>query len=205
MPVCEANPTELTLDELASRVREAHAASQSSNALDHAFVAGEFLAEIRRRGVPGPWKAWLQGNCLIPASTAALYVQLAKHRAEIETARAKDPDFSLRAARRLIQKPRKAKAQKSTPADLLRAWARATQEERIEFMRRFSALAGIGGKTYQKGSEVLRKGLSLLRIGGDCETAEALAAFRCLATLLAKEGIDQVTITRRHTKERRAA
>ncbi len=96
------------LDTLAAAVRTAHKAAQAawSNALGHMLDAGDALLEVQNRGVPGSWKRWLRENCLLGVSTAQLYTRLARHRAEIEAALQEDPELSLRAARRLLAKPK---------------------------------------------------------------------------------------------------
>jgi hypothetical protein len=102
-----------TLEVLAARVREAHAAVQATetNALARALDAGDALlelqVELRDRGFR--WQAWLREKGWLPLSTAKLYVQLANHRDEIEAARADFPELSIRAARRFISKPAKFK------------------------------------------------------------------------------------------------
>jgi len=109
---------EVTLDELAERVREAHAATQTivANALAAIFAAGEALIAARARIAEGGWQHCLRTCCSIPLSTAKLYVQITEHRAEIEAALKKDPCLSLRAARLLIAKP-KSPPEPSTKTD----------------------------------------------------------------------------------------
>jgi hypothetical protein len=121
------------LDELAHRIRTEHQAAQAawSNALGHVLNAGDALIEVQDRGVSTNWKCWLRDNCFLAVSTAQLYMQLARHRAEVEAEMARLPALSLRAARRLIAAPteRTPKPKKSIP-DLLTAWRAATDSER---------------------------------------------------------------------------
>src|SRR6516225_3168335 len=65
---------EVTLDELAERVREAHAATQTivANALAAIFAAGEALIAARARIAEGGGQHWLRTCCSIPLSTAKL-------------------------------------------------------------------------------------------------------------------------------------
>jgi hypothetical protein len=96
------------LAELVARVRDGHKAVQAAvaNALAVALEAGDAVLalqqELQNRGIG--WQAWFREWGYFPLSTAKLYAQLAAHRAEIETARAQDPELSLRGARRLIGK-----------------------------------------------------------------------------------------------------
>jgi hypothetical protein len=97
---------DLDTDELACVVRdELQQVRQAwSNALDHAMKAGDALIAVQpkvaERGIA--WKGWLKTNCLVAVSTAELYIQLARHRDEIEAQRLRGVELSVRAARRLI-------------------------------------------------------------------------------------------------------
>jgi hypothetical protein len=96
------------LDKLAARIRDAHKAFlvATANALAAALDAGDAVLALQRelqdRGIG--WQAWFRDWGYLPLSTAKLYAQLAAHRDKIEAARAENPEFSLRAARRLISK-----------------------------------------------------------------------------------------------------
>jgi hypothetical protein len=98
----------VVLEELADRICAGHLAVQrlTANALAVALEVGDLLIEARNRISTG-WEHWLDENCLIGASSARLYMQLARARDEIEMVREQVPDLSLRAARRLIAKPPK--------------------------------------------------------------------------------------------------
>ncbi|PWT93560.1 MAG: hypothetical protein C5B56_00555 [Proteobacteria bacterium] len=95
------------LSALAHRIRNEHAAAQNAmrNAVAHALNAGDALAQAKA-ALPGNWLGWLRANCSLSVRTAQLYVRLAQHRAEIEDKLAGAPDFSVRAAQRLIAKPK---------------------------------------------------------------------------------------------------
>jgi hypothetical protein len=219
-----------TLASLVERVRAAHAAYQAaqSNALGHAFAAGEILIEIERRGVQTAWKHWLRENCHFGVSTAQLYMQLARHRAKIEAKLRDDPDFSLRAARRLIAKPPGAAGAPKPKLDLLTAWKTATLQERTaalaripitdflqalpsawrsELERRAGKGASIKDEVFQRESEILRNAVSLLKTAaaGSPDETQALTALRKLAAVLANIDIDEITIVKRYAKERRRA
>ena len=159
--------------------------------------------------------------------------QLARHRPEIEAEIDRLGELSLRAAVRLIAKPKTAKTEKSKKtADLIAALNRATDaeltaalstfnferflrvmpavwrrklEERV--LKQRAASAASDAEPFLKASEVLRRALSLVR--GPDPTAhavnEAIAALRKVAVLLAGEGIDEITVVRKYAKERRRA
>jgi hypothetical protein len=105
----------VVLDDLARRVRTAHAAvlaaksaaqTSEANALASALIAGAALLEIKAQ-IIGTMKAWVAKNLSsVGYSTTKLYLQLAApdNRAAIKAAQEKDPGLSIRAARRLIAK-----------------------------------------------------------------------------------------------------
>jgi hypothetical protein len=105
------------LNEIARRVRDAIAAAKAAHvtALHSALDAGNALIEAQAQVPRGQWRRWLKDNCLLSERTALLYVQLAHHRQDIETEISRVPELSLRAARRLIAKP-KPKSPKSSKA-----------------------------------------------------------------------------------------
>jgi hypothetical protein len=109
--VIKAADVEPTLDVLAGIIRAEiqNCRMALCNALHHAMNAGDALiaaeAKIAVNGVNK--KKWLQENCSVSVRTAFLYIQLAKHRDEIEVAILFDPELSLRAARRLISRPKR--------------------------------------------------------------------------------------------------
>jgi hypothetical protein len=120
-----------TLDDLASAVRRCceEIRNASLTALGHALDAGDYLIEAQSR-VSINWKEWLRANCFLAVSTAQLYQQLARHRAEIEAEITRFPDLSLCAARRLIAKPPKPKPAKPLVPEWLTAWNKATAAEK---------------------------------------------------------------------------
>ena len=75
-----------------------------ANALAAALDAGDAVLELQHelqgRGIG--WQSWFREWGYLPLSTAKLYAQLAAHRSDIEAERARVPELSLRAARRLI-------------------------------------------------------------------------------------------------------
>jgi hypothetical protein len=222
-----------SLTELAREIREACQAARQSGltALDHIFRAGEALNKAQEQ-VTGNWKRWLRESCFLGVSTALLYQRIARHRAEIETKAKEDPSFSLRAARQLITKEPKGatKKQKAPPRPkpaLQEAWNKAGPSERATVLARMpladllqivppavrarfyaSGKAASGepdSEPFLKASEVLRRALSLIKTPSESNTNEALSALRLLNGLLAKAGIDEVTIVQQHAKGRRRA
>jgi hypothetical protein len=140
---------DLGIDELAAVVRdEMQKARQAwSNALGHAMAAGDALIQVQpkiaERGIN--WKKWLRENCFVASSTAQLYMQLARHREQIEAELRRNVELSLRAARRLIsaaEKSSKPAATENMPREALAThWDRATKEERTAFLD----IIGVGG------------------------------------------------------------
>jgi hypothetical protein len=115
------------LADLAERIRvELQAAKIAwNNALGHALNIGQALLAAQPL-VSGNWKRWLRDNCALSVSTAQLYQQLARHRDEIEAEISRAPDLSLRAARRLISKPKSEPAPRGKRSTARRAGASAT-------------------------------------------------------------------------------
>ena len=102
-----AGQTGDALAALTVRVYNAHKAVQAAtaNALAVALDAGDALLEVKQllQDCGLGWEGWLQDWKFFKLSTARLYMQLAKHRAEIEAKLAQIPGFSIRDARRLIR------------------------------------------------------------------------------------------------------
>jgi hypothetical protein len=214
-----------SLGKLAEQIRSGHEqiGQQMCNALHIAFSVGDALAQARAQVASGQWGKWLRANCFLSRRTAFLYMQLAQHRGELEQRMVEIPTLSLRAAVRLIAKP-KAKAPPRPKPTLQAAWNAAAPSERATVLARM-ALADLlqtlppalrarfyasGEETLEsepflKASEVLRRALSLLKTPSESNTNEALTALRLLNGLLANAGIDEVTIVRQLAKERRRA
>jgi len=175
------NPEMNSLDELARRIRALQQAvrTASSNALESALEAGDVLIEARRR-VSAGWGRWLIENCAMGVSTALLYIQLAQHREKIEAEIERAGEFSIRAARRLIAKPKASASAKPKPP-------------KTEV-----------GAPDEKLSAVLRKALSLMKTANTPGTSaavaesnqhEALAALRQLVALLVSRNLDPSDVT----------
>jgi hypothetical protein len=101
---------DLAVDELAVIVRDEiqQARKAWANALAHAMNAGDALIAVQpkvaERGIA--WTKWLKENCFVAVSTAKLYMQLARHRDDIEAVIQSKGELSLRGARQLITKAR---------------------------------------------------------------------------------------------------
>jgi hypothetical protein len=133
--VIKASDVETTLDELAGIIRAEiqNCRTALANALAAAMDAGDALLEVQPmvRAAGRTWHRWLEHNCFIAVSTAKLYMQLASHRAEIEAAIRSDPELSLRAARRLISRPKRTINDADSAAEeesLFDHWLRLTPE-----------------------------------------------------------------------------
>ena len=102
--------TQVNLERLAAVVRDEiqQARKAWSNALGHAMNAGDALIAVQpkvtERGIK--WKKWLRENCFVAPSTAQLYMQLARHRPQIEAELQAKGELSLRGARQLISDAR---------------------------------------------------------------------------------------------------
>jgi hypothetical protein len=199
-PVVQEPHRRVPLEDLARRIRDAHRAvrAATANALAAAFEAGEGLIEARAC-VSGGWEGWVQANCRFGASTARLYVQLARGRDEIEAKLKENPDFSLRAARRLLAKPR-LKSEKPDPVGRAVANLRVLSDAQLTavwtayglapFLRTIPAdmrselerrIARLRSRTegdepvLQRPSEILRMALGHIRIAAQPETTPASA------------------------------
>ena len=104
----------------------------------HVFEVGEALTEAKKLAGHGNWMRWLEAECGLSTRTAEVYMQLAAHRATIEThISQRAANLSLRGALRLIEtgcshrKPRRA----SSSLDSAMAWWKAAPtEERMIFV-----------------------------------------------------------------------
>jgi hypothetical protein len=82
------NDSSVVLDDLAGRIREAHADVQgaAAYALDRAMAAGDLLIEAKSKVGHGGWLPWLEDACAIPERTAQAYMRLARNREELKSA-----------------------------------------------------------------------------------------------------------------------
>lgn len=118
-PNSTKTPTASTQDDnlsaLADRIRDEHEAVVNAmcHAVAHAISAGEALIQAKAAVPPGNWHRWLRSNCDLSRRTALRYMQFAVHRAEL---RARGLDISVRAAQRIVSKPKIAALGKRTAA-----------------------------------------------------------------------------------------
>jgi len=112
--IIQSTAHQVDLPALADRIRAEHQAVQAAmrNGVTHALAAGDGLVQAQSQVPSGQWARWLKENCFFSVRTAQLYMQLAGNRGDIEAEISRAPDLSLRAARRLISKP---KSELATP------------------------------------------------------------------------------------------
>ena len=169
------------------------------------------LIEAQGR-VSSGWKWWLRENCFLSVRTAMLYMQLARHRAEIEAEIERMGELSLRAAIRLIAEPVE-KESKPKP-DLMVAWNRATPEE---LTRHLDAVTVMGllriislafrrelegrlrkektedaSEPHYKLTMALRTALGCVKIADDPQTSPAVALSQEKAALNALRGLTRM-------------
>jgi Protein of unknown function (DUF3102) len=127
------------LDALAKEVCKHLQASAAAaqNFLEHALAAGDALIRAKAQVKHGDWLKWLK-SCDLSADTAERYMKLARHRAELNSARLRN--LSLSAALKLIAKPKSTnsdptkEAKAATGFDALAWWTNASHKERSYFL-----------------------------------------------------------------------
>ena len=99
-----------SLTDLAARIRAEHEATADAlkSSVEHAMAAGDLLIEAKAQVKHGQWLPWLTEHCAMSDRTARLYMQLARHRPEIEES-ATVADLNLRGALALITVPKVSK------------------------------------------------------------------------------------------------
>jgi len=154
-PTAEIND----LDALAKEVCRHLAASANAtqNFLEHALAVGDALIRARAQIMHGEWLPWLK-SCDLGEDTAERYMKLARHRAQLSSARVRN--LSLSAALRLIAKAKPTnsnptkKAKSAIHPELLAWWSRASAEVQYQFITQ--AL----GQINSRATELLRDALS---------------------------------------------
>ena len=208
--VCAAHSAVLTASVCVDAAHKA-ARRSAANALAAALNAGDALIELQQalqeRGIG--WEAWTRKRGCLQLSTARLYAQLARHRAEIEAEIGRVGELSLRAARRLIAEP--AKKESKPKPDLMVAWSKATAEEltrhldavTVPGLLRVISLAfrrELEGRLRKEKPEgepephykltmVLRTALGCVKIADDPKTSRAVALSQETAALNALRGL----------------
>jgi hypothetical protein len=140
-------PAGTDLDHIAARINTAIAAGEdmTRNALRFYLNAGADLIAAKER-MPNDeretWGTWLERNCpRVGMRTAQIYMQLARRRDDIEYELKRNPDLSLRVARRLVMNSRKnqrlrakrrqgANPEDSEIPDWVLAWRQASNEDK---------------------------------------------------------------------------
>src|SRR5262245_14396116 len=191
------------LDALAKEVRKQLQASAAAaqNFLEHALAAGDALIRAKGQVKHGDWLKWLK-SCDLSADTAERYMKLARHRAELNSARVRN--LSLSAALKLIgrrppanSKPKK-KTNSATSFDALAWWSGASPEARSHF------IDGVGLKpllaafppTWRRETEqtigpVSSRFTTLLNLALSTNTGgEAISALAAVKRELAANGYD---------------
>jgi Protein of unknown function (DUF3102) len=204
------------LDALAKAVREHLQASANAaqNFLEHTLDAGDALIRAKEQVKHGEWLPWLK-SCDLSADTAERYMKLARHRAELNSARVRN--FSLSAALKLVAKKKPVdgpKAKKSKPAthfDALAWWSSASPEARsrlIDGVGLKPLLAAIPPSWRRKAEQAIgpvsSRATTLLRLALSTSTdGEAIAALDAVKRVLAANRYDLHDIEIRLNNNRR--
>jgi hypothetical protein len=123
---------------------ERSAADATRNALRVALDAGTKLIWAKSKDPPGGGMEWVKKNCDLPARTEQLYRHLAEHRGDIERALKLNPKFSIRAAVKLIAKPKPRPQKHSTdPAAIRPGPAKVVDPAGVRLDARIDRLAAL--------------------------------------------------------------
>jgi hypothetical protein len=114
-PSVTSSPHNVQVAALARRIRDAQQAIEDAqqglrrdrreklcSMLHSALDAGDALVTVQDLTVGCSWSRWLRENCCMSRRTALVYMQLSRHREEIEAAIDAGKCLSLRAALRLV-------------------------------------------------------------------------------------------------------
>lgn len=93
---------------LAARINASHEACcrATGQALEHAMLCGELLAEAKADCEHGQWRLWLRDNFIGSQRTAQVYMRLAANRDAIESKAQRPAHLSVDGAMRLLATPR---------------------------------------------------------------------------------------------------
>jgi hypothetical protein len=131
----DALSPEVSLEELASKIRAEHAQVNESvgNGILHALAAGRLLLEAKSALGHGRWLAWLEQNCDLPPRTAQGYMRLAKHSTPLlegDPQRVADlADLSVRGATALLTKHKSPKTNTDKAQDGVRSEPESLDEK----------------------------------------------------------------------------
>jgi hypothetical protein len=138
VPVGSDQAKDDSLDRLANHIRTGVATIERvySNALEIGLDVGATLivAKPQVKAANLDWEVWLTKNCALAASTAALYMRLAEHRAEIVEELKRNPDLSLRAARALLTKKRSNTGRSSAKSSLIKIIQAMTVQQVLDLL-----------------------------------------------------------------------
>jgi hypothetical protein len=175
------------LDTLAQRIRTACEEIQDSRvtALRAVLRAGDDLRAAKTQVLPGTWVRWLQDHCFLGVRTAQVYIQLAKHREQIERELDRGADLSLRDARRLIMKPANKPDAESNEGDgssskpdavsqLLPSWQTASGTQRSAFLKAIGLSALIKAMPPEMLNEIEQRGLGSLELRAKTKKARTV-------------------------------
>ena len=103
--------TEITLSNsltvLAAKINAAHEAAESSGrrSIEQALLCGDHLLEAKALLAHGQWQDWLAAKCTVSARSARVYMQLARHRPELEAKTAATAIMTIEGAVRYLAPP----------------------------------------------------------------------------------------------------
>jgi hypothetical protein len=198
-----SQPNTQELATLAEQVRKHLQASANAaqNFLEHALAAGEALIHAKAQIEHGGWLKWLK-SCDLSADRAENYMKLARHRAELNSARVRNLSLSaalkLIAEKKPVEGPKTKKVRPATHFDALTWWSSTSPEARSRF------LDGVGLKPLlaaiplswrqeadQKIGPVCPRATTLLKLAlSTTSTGEAFNALGAVKQALARGGYD---------------
>ena len=82
----KANPTTMTLDELANGIKDKHSKVLFSfqSSVTHAMEVGDWLNAAKAKVKHGQFEAWVVDHCKLSDRTARRYMEMARDRTQIE-------------------------------------------------------------------------------------------------------------------------
>ena len=116
-PAARTAATPTTLLDLAKRINDEHrlCTRYARAGLAHALRAGRLLLEAKRRCVHGEWRTWLVEHFDASATTAQVYMRVAKHWKALKGKTQATVDLTLEAALAALTKPRKGRMKPKDP------------------------------------------------------------------------------------------
>ena len=104
-PILLTKPEYGSLDELATRIKAAHAGvlEASKNVVQKAIQAGTALRDAKGKLAHGEWLPWLKQNCNLSGRTAHRYMQLAAGRDKLQSKFATMANLTLTQSLKLLE------------------------------------------------------------------------------------------------------